>query len=369
MSKKKKKKRKRKRDADLEAPPSSTSGPAPSAELSRRPEDHKFDPSSSSSTRGRDYTVSVAIPGSIVANAQSPELRTYLVGQIARALSIFCVDEVVVFSENGSAPALESEFKGASRHGNPDLFMARVLQYLETPQYLRKELFPMHKDLRYAGLLNPLDAPHHMRADAESEFREGVTVRRPTKPGAGSWANVGLRQCARLGVRIEPGVRVTVRLSDASSGSKKKVRVLEGRAVAPSTPRTERGLYWGYTTRVAGGLGRVLSECPYDGGYDLTIGTSERGTDAASEGFKLPPFRHMLIVFGGLGGLEDAIEGDESLPVGQADSLFRMYINSCANQGSRTIRTEEALPITLSLLRPHILKNQAAKVGPMAAAS
>jgi hypothetical protein len=29
------------------------------------------------------------------------------------------------------------------------VFMARVLQYLETPQYLRRALFPMHASLRY----------------------------------------------------------------------------------------------------------------------------------------------------------------------------------------------------------------------------
>lgn len=50
---------------------------------------------------GRLYTVSVALPGSVMDNAQSPELRTYLAGQIARACAVFCVDEVVIFDELG----------------------------------------------------------------------------------------------------------------------------------------------------------------------------------------------------------------------------------------------------------------------------
>lgn len=50
---------------------------------------------------GRAYTVSVALPGSVLDNAQSPELRTYLAGQIARACVVFCVDEIVVFDEQG----------------------------------------------------------------------------------------------------------------------------------------------------------------------------------------------------------------------------------------------------------------------------
>lgn len=40
------------------------------------------------------FTLSIAVPGSILDNAQSQELRTYLAGQIARASSIYCVDEV-----------------------------------------------------------------------------------------------------------------------------------------------------------------------------------------------------------------------------------------------------------------------------------
>lgn len=50
---------------------------------------------------GRRHTLSVALPGSILNNAQSLELRTYLAGQIGRACGIFCVDEIVVFDESG----------------------------------------------------------------------------------------------------------------------------------------------------------------------------------------------------------------------------------------------------------------------------
>jgi hypothetical protein len=39
-------------------------------------------------------TFSIAVPASILDNAQSPELRTYLAGQIARAACVFKVDEV-----------------------------------------------------------------------------------------------------------------------------------------------------------------------------------------------------------------------------------------------------------------------------------
>lgn len=50
-------------------------------------------------------------------------------------------------------------------------FFVRNLAYLETPQYLRKTLFKMHPFLRMAGLQNPLDAPHHMRANEWLPYR------------------------------------------------------------------------------------------------------------------------------------------------------------------------------------------------------
>lgn len=42
---------------------------------------------------GRHNTISVALPASIVENAQGGELKALLVGQMARALTIYGVDE------------------------------------------------------------------------------------------------------------------------------------------------------------------------------------------------------------------------------------------------------------------------------------
>jgi predicted SPOUT superfamily RNA methylase MTH1 len=237
--------------------------------------------------------------------------------------------------------------------------MARVLQYLETPQYLRKALFPVHPDLKYAGLLNPLDAPHHVRAMQDSLFREGVVVKRPValdKGSGGAWANVGLKKEVSIDRHIPSGVRVTVQIINPEGSATRKV--VNGTAVAPSVPREKHGMYWGYTTRMANSFGEVWSKSPYKGGYDLSVGTSDRGSDATSPSFVLPAFRHLLIVFGGLTGLESCLQADEQLEAKTPDELFDLYVNTCPNQGSRTIRTEEAIPITLSVLTAHFRKNK-----------
>ncbi|XP_048876472.1 putative methyltransferase C9orf114 homolog [Brienomyrus brachyistius] len=300
--------------------------------------------------RGRPYTVSIALPGSVLDNAQSPELRTYLAGQIARACTVFCIDEVVVFDECGEDPkSVEGEFKGVGKKGNACVQLARILQYLECPQYLRKSFFPKHQDLQFAGLLNPLDSPHHMRMDEEAEFREGVVLDRPCKPGKGSLVNCGMRKEVQIDKQLQAGLRVTVCLS---KNQRPDGRVFKGVVVAPHVPRSDAGFYWGYSVRLASCLSNVFTECPHKNGYDLTVGTSERGSNV--DHFMLPPFKHLLVVFGGVQGLEASVDADQNLDIADPSVLFHHYLNTCPNQGSRTIRTEEAILISLSILRPKI---------------
>lgn len=87
-------------------------------------------------------------------------------------------------------------------------------------RYLRKALFPLHPSLRLAGLLPPLDCPHHLRRDDLSSFREGVVVDHKGKGKA--VVDVGLWDAIEVLVEGEPeaaqlGSRVTIRMpSDVS---------------------------------------------------------------------------------------------------------------------------------------------------------
>lgn len=77
--------------------------------------------------------------------------------------------QIVVFDDmgngnNGTIPLPKSGMSDC-------LQLATILSYLECPQYLRKHIFPLNRDLQYAGVLNPLDAPHHLRQNEEFPFR------------------------------------------------------------------------------------------------------------------------------------------------------------------------------------------------------
>jgi predicted SPOUT superfamily RNA methylase MTH1 len=179
-----------------------------------------------------------------------------------------------------------------------------------------------------------------------------------------------------------------------------------------AAPREERGLYWGYLTRIAPTLQSLLDDCPFDGarpapphpaprpaprpphlapvlaaawphvsvslcaqtalltfpclvcaaaagGYDLTVGTSERGEAVPCCQLALPCAAHVLVVIGGPQGLELCLQNDPQAAQRHADpsSLFARYLNVCPDQGSRTIRTEEALLIALAFLQPALGRN------------
>ncbi|XP_034829522.1 putative methyltransferase C9orf114 [Maniola hyperantus] len=302
-------------------------------------------------------TVSIAVPGSILENAQSAELRTYLAGQIARAACVFCVDEVIVYDDIGdkinTKKSKLEEADGVTVARRSCVQLARILQYLECPQYLRKHFFPLHKDLEFAGLLNPLDAPHHLRQSNDFKFREGITMNKKVKPGRGSRVNVGLLQDVSTDKLLNAGIRVTVKMMPTTEGSKK----LKGKIVSLSTPRAETGVYWGYTVRIVNSLSQLFTQCPYKDGYDLTIGTSDRGTPIDDLPHKGVNYNHALIVFGGLHGIEAALESDEQLQVDDSSLLFNHYVNVLPSQGSRTIRTEEAILIAMSSLRTKLKAN------------
>ncbi|CAG8958495.1 hypothetical protein HYFRA_00009809 [Hymenoscyphus fraxineus] len=331
--------------------------------------------------KGRDWTVSVALPGSIIANAQSHESRTSLAGHVARALSVFCVDEVIVFSDgHGQSNSTKRHHKRTHSHAHqndssqdeytgtsdPCHFLIHLLSYLETPPHLRKLLFPLHSNLRTAGTLSSLDLPHHLKPDEWCPYREGVTL-----PGAdehGTFVEAGLRIPVTVKDQIPENTRVTLKFDAEAEDASKNIKseVINAEPVGPEEPREESGYYWGYSVRKAACLSDVFTECTYDGGYDVTIGTSERGIDSqqlysGSEEEKVRGFKHLLVVFGGVAGLEVAVKNDgefQKLGVTEAKDVFDRWVNVCPGQGSRTIRTEEAVWIGLMGLRRLVVENK-----------
>ena len=291
-----------------------------------------------------NYTLSILIPSSIVDNAQSKELRTYLIGELARTIGIFKISEIIIFHDK----------KDNSR--DYINYFIKNLQYLETPQYLRKTLFPMSEDLKLSGLMNPLESQHHLRKDEWSPYREGCVLDRPVS-GEYSWVNIGLSKDCKINQKLPPKTRVTVKLNENNFDY--KLKYYTGTPVSMSEPFLKNGTYWGYVVRVCETYKEIFSDSIYEGGYDFVIGTSDKGENYRTADFsKKKGFKHCLIIFGGISGIEGMMNDDEHNNINSADisKNFDLYLNTCVNQGLRTIRTEEAILISLAVIRPELDK-------------
>ncbi|USP82771.1 hypothetical protein yc1106_10045 [Curvularia clavata] len=378
-------------------------------------------------TKGRNWTVTLALPGSWTLNAKKPDHKTIQVGRIARAAAIYCVDEIVVYDDDPSnidPKVIDPKYirKGRTKQQvldmipeqdeawqNPDQFLYHLLAFAECPPHLRYDrddprlsIFKEHQNLKWVGNLPSMDMPHHLRSHEWCQYREGVFLGSAPPPASATpsgskskkvtqdaqdyaYVKCGLPYPIRVPVPkeapVEPGMRTTIRFAneDAPPGwpnlSQQDCDGLEAMACAASVPREEGGYYWGYNVRRAASLGAVFSECEYPGGYDMSIGTSERGQsvysflsgtganllDVPDSTLSKAPesFKHLLIVFGGQAGIEPAVASDpeltsKGLDKSTAHQLFDAWVNLVPRQGSRTIRTEEAVIIGLGALKPWI---------------
>ena len=96
------------------------------------------------------YRISVAIPDSSLSDEEGLREKTLKIGKFARTFSIFGVKKIVIYKD-------PTETRDKS-----DMFLLKlILEFLNTPQYLRKSLYPMDSNLSYIGLLPPIRAPQH----------------------------------------------------------------------------------------------------------------------------------------------------------------------------------------------------------------
>ena len=84
--------------------------------------------------------LAIAIPASTISDTPHLREKTAKIGLIGRAAAIFRVDEIIVYPDN---PKVDQR---------RDLdFIALLLNYLETPQYLRKRLFKLEPRFGVCG--------------------------------------------------------------------------------------------------------------------------------------------------------------------------------------------------------------------------
>lgn len=272
--------------------------------------------------------LTIAIPASTISDTPHLREKTAKIGLIGRAAAIFRVDEIIVYPDNPKADQTR------------DLdFIALLLNYLETPQYLRKRLFKIEPRLQYAGILPPLRTPHHpvsgkTRDLKAGDYREGLVL---SKAKDGLTVDIGVEQPAILReMQYAVGDRLTVQVVNVGE-----------RIDVQTVNREDVEAYWGFRVQVENKpLGQLLA----DGGFDLTIATARLGVNFKDTSARIREkwngAGRVLVLFGAPSrGLHEIVK-DERLKL---ESIVDFVVNTIPGQGTATVRTEEALLATLAI--------------------
>lgn len=127
----------------------------------------------------RCINLNVAIPSSSLMDEETLRDKTIKISRFARAFSIFGVKKVFIYNDNKRRQYSVNKFK-KNKHkndlniiGDESNILKLILEYLDTPQYLRKALYPICNELKFAGLLDPIKSPHHKKKIPLDQIKEG----------------------------------------------------------------------------------------------------------------------------------------------------------------------------------------------------
>lgn len=277
----------------------------------------------------QEKKTSIAIPASVVSDTPHLREKTSKIGLIGRAAAIFRVNEIIIYTDE-----LKTDQTVETR------LIALLLSYMETPQYLRKQLFKLQPELQFAGILPPLRTPHHplnhqMKRLKVGEYREGTVL---SKRNEDMLVDIGVEQPAVVrGKHLALGKRITVKIADADRQIK-----------AELANREEIPEYWGYSIIAAKqSFGKMVKQKD----FDCIIATSKHGrafrdvVDVIAEKWRTS--HRSLVAFGApTHGLNEIAE-EEGLDL---STIADIVVNTIPDQGTETVRTEEAVLASLAIL-------------------
>ncbi|MCJ7478576.1 MAG: hypothetical protein MUP63_00160 [Candidatus Nanohaloarchaeota archaeon QJJ-7] len=252
----------------------------------------------------------ILIPSTFGLDERDEKLKVYKFGELARAISIFGVEQVTIYRD---------EDPKSDEEGNAEL-LKKHLEYAETPPYLRKALIPHDEDLSNASILPALQIISHGYSD---RFREAVV---DESGGGTSVLNAGLDEPVELDEDLTEGERLTL-------STEEEPHVIDRDSIEG---------FWTFDVRnERKDLGEVVEDLD-----NPVVGTSRQGDPLTSFIYGRGMDEDFALAFGsawrGLYDLEERGDLD-------TDNLEGTY-NFAPGQHTKTVRTSEAVPIVLGVI-------------------
>ena len=268
----------------------------------------------------------IAIPDSCLIDSQSLLDKSYKISQISRACSIFCVNKIIVYHDR----TVKTEKMDKK-------ILKTILEYLDTPPYLRKKIYPKIWILKHAGILPPIKSPHHMTLIDTNKIKDGdVRFGFVIKQNDSLYADVGLEKM--------------IKYKGSQLGKKILVKITKNaHLVAEDISKDKVNGYWGYDVQFADSLSAILGYSENEVLMTSVQGApfTKRVDDLMN---KIKRSKNLLVIFGSPKlGLRKILES-ENKKIGSTDNFLNMF----PLQGTQTIRLEEAILGTLSIINNYL---------------
>jgi len=255
----------------------------------------------------------ILIPSTFTSDEKNLIIRTYKIGLIARACVTFGITDIGIYYD----PDPKFDSHGLGR------FIVKVLKYINTPPYLRKIAFGRDDSLRYIGVIEPLKTPHHLNKIYSTRYKYAYVL---SKRKSHLYVTDGDK---KYKVKITSAYKVGERIVVIDIREKKII------------DKKQIPYYFGFDVFYYNkGLPTLLNDLKRRG--FCIIGTSKYGSIVSQT--KIKCNKKIAIVFG------SPYRGLREMLGEKYKDFFDFFINVVPDQKVETIRTEEAIFYTLSIL-------------------
>jgi predicted SPOUT superfamily RNA methylase MTH1 len=270
----------------------------------------------------------VAIPDSSLVDEQTKRDKSIKISQISRACCIFRVGKIYIYRDKTSVSTQKDR-----------KLLKAMLTYLDTPQYLRRKLFPIMDELEYAGILHPVKAPHHKSKKADiGDIRVAVLIEKKGR----LYADIGLNSLSIFKGSGYAGKKINA-----------KIISIYPELVTREADKREIKEYWGYNV-VETSLLNLLES---NDNTEIII-TSRDGKlfrnyeNNLSE--RIKTIKTLLLIFGSpRNGVPEILKAE-----GRMINQYPSKINMFPFQGTETVRLEEAILGTLAIMNHYLSKQR-----------
>jgi methyltransferase len=280
----------------------------------------------------------IALPDSALVDVQTKRDKTLRICQFARACSIFRVGKIYIYHDKSSKASAEDIS-----------LLETILRYLDTPQYLRKLMFPRTAMLEYAGIMHPINAPHHRERQRLEDLKSGDV-------------RVGVIQRVKGALFVDVGMNILLPFEGRGShGERVNIKVTSS---APSVRCTNARVddikenYWGYEVEKSSGIHELMESAV----NTLIIVTSKQGHSLKHGENQLSKcihsFTNLLIVFGAPRRSVEEILASE----GRGLDPDLVTLNMFPSQGTKTVRLEEAILGSLAIFNYFLSRENLATI-------